>query len=48
MGGPFFVSKVLGNGSYYLIDIREANKSSKSEEETKRPWNISLLRPFYT
>ena len=46
--GPFVVSKVLGNGSYYLIDIREADKSSKSEEETKRPWNISLLRPFYT
>ena len=46
--GPFVVSKVLGNGSYYLIDIREADKSSKSEEETKRPWNISMLRPFYT
>ena len=46
--GPFVVSKKLGNDSYYLIDAREAESSSKSEQETKRPWNINLLRPFYT
>ena len=46
--GPFVVSKAMGNGSYHLVDLREPNKSSKSEEETKRPWNISLLRPYYT
>ena len=46
--GPFVVSKKLGNDSYYLIDAREVELSNKSEQETKRPWNINLLRPFYT
>ena len=46
-GGPFVVSKNLHNGSYYLIDVREHKYSRKSEEETKRPWNIALLRPYY-
>ena len=46
--GPFIVSKALGNDSYYLIDAREEEASAKSELETKRPWNINLLRPFYT
>ena len=46
--GPFVVSKNLHNGSYYLIDIREHKDSRKSEEETRRPWNIALLRPYYT
>ena len=46
--GPFVVSKNLHNGSYYLIDVREHKDSRKSEEETKRPWNIALLRPYYT
>ena len=46
--GPFVVSKNLHNGSYYLIDVREHKDSHKSEEETKRPWNIALLRPYYT
>ena len=44
--GPFVVSKNLHNGSYYLIDVRD--NSHKSEEETRRPWNIALLRPYYT
>ena len=44
--GPFVVSKNLHNGSYYLIDVREDSRSS--EEETRRPWNIALLRPYYT
>ena len=46
--GPFVVSKNLHNGSYYLIDVREHEDSRQSEEETKRPWNIALLRPYYT
>ena len=46
--GPFVVSKNLHNGSYYLIDVREHVDSRKSEEETRRPWNIALLRPYYT
>ena len=46
--GPFVVSKNLNNGSYYLIDIRDHKYSSKSEEETRRPWNIAHLRPYYT
>ena len=43
--GPFVVSKNLHNGSYYLIDVQEHKDSRQSEEETKRPWNIALLRP---
>ena len=46
--GPFVVSKNLHNGSYYLIDVREHKDSSKSKEETRRPWNIALLQPYYT
>jgi hypothetical protein len=46
--GPFVISKNLNNGSYYLMDIREHNKSRTSEEETNRPWNIAHLRPYYT
>ena len=46
--GPFVVSKNLHNGSYYLIDIREHKDSRKSEEGTRRPWNIAQLQPYYT
>ena len=46
--GSFVVSKNLYNGSYYLIDVREHKDSCKSEEETRRPWNIAQLRPYYT
>ena len=46
--GPFVVSKNLHNRSYYLIDIRERKDSFKSEEETRRSWNIAHLRPYYT
>ena len=35
--GPFVISKNLNNGSYYLVDIHEANKSRTSEEESSRP-----------
>ena len=46
--GPFVVSKNMNNGSYYLIDVREHKDSRKSEEETRWPWNIAHLRPYYT
>ena len=46
--GPFVVSKNMNNGSYYLIDVREHKDSRKSEEETRRPWNIAHLWPYYT
>ena len=46
--GPFVVSKNLNNGSYYLIDVRYHKDSRTSEEETRRPWNIAQLRPYYT
>ena len=48
--GPFIVSKALHNDAYYLIDAQkqEKNKMDRSGEETKRPWNVALLRPFYS
>ena len=48
--GPFIISKALHNNSYYLIDAQQPrkNKMDKSDEETERPWNADLLRPFYT
>ena len=47
--GPFIVSKALHNDAYYLIDAQKQvkNKMDRSGEETKRPWNVALLRPFY-
>jgi hypothetical protein len=47
--GPFIVSRVLGNGAYYLIDAQEPrkNKADNSDKETERPWNVNLLRPFF-
>ena len=48
--GPFIISKSLLNDSYYLIDAQEPKDGVKdtSDEETKRPWNVTLLRPFYS
>ena len=48
--GPFIASKALLNDSYYLIDAQEPKKgkADRSDEETKRPWNVALLRPFYS
>ena len=52
--GPFVVSRVLNNGSYYLVDLRDRFKGTGRKrkrlepEEKPRPWNIKLLRPFYT
>jgi hypothetical protein len=36
-------------GAYYLIDAQEPrkNKADNSDKETERPWNVSLLRPFF-
>ena len=48
--GPFIISKVLGNGSYYLIDAQKprACKRDNSGKEMERPWNANLLRRFYS
>ena len=48
--GPFIISKVLGNDSYYLIDAQKprARKRDDSGKETERPWNVNLLRRFYS
>ena len=46
--GSFVVSKNLYNGSYYLVDIREKEKTHTYMEETLRPWNIARLRLYYT
>jgi hypothetical protein len=48
--GPFIVSKALHNDAYYLIDAQapKKNQVDRSGEETKRPWNIALLCPFYS
>jgi hypothetical protein len=47
--GPFIVSRVLDNGAYYLINAQEPrkNKADNSDKETARPWNVSLLIPFF-
>ena len=44
--GPFIISKALHNDAYYLIDAQEPKDGVKdtSDEETKRPWNVALLR----
>ena len=48
--GPFIVSKALKNDAYYLIDAQEQdrNRTDRAGEESKRPWNVALLRPFYS
>jgi hypothetical protein len=46
---PFIISRVLGNGAYYLIDVQEQgkNKADNSDKETKHLWNVNHLRPFF-
>jgi hypothetical protein len=48
--GPFIISRALRNNTYYLIDAQAPSKNRKdtADEELERPWNASLLRPFYT
>nr|XP_051190963.1 uncharacterized protein LOC127304312 [Lolium perenne] len=46
--GPFAVSRALGNDSYYLTDVRKDDKGEPLTREVERPWNINLLRRFYT
>ena len=48
MEGLFVVNKNLYNGSYYLVDIREKEKTDTYMEETLGPWKIAQLRPYYT
>jgi hypothetical protein len=47
--GPFIVSRMLGNGAYYLIDAEEPrkNKADNSDKETEHFWNVNHLRPFF-
>ena len=46
--GPFAISRVLGNDSYYLVDVRKDNNNESKEAKVERPWNVDLLRRFYT
>ena len=48
--GPFIISKALKNGAYYLVDAKELDQFGvdRAGEESKRPWNVALLRPFFT
>ena len=48
--GPFIISRALSNNSYYRIDAEEPQKNVKdtADQETERPWNAYLLRPFYS
>ena len=48
--GPFIITRALRNNAYYLIDAQEPKKNVRDNAgaETERPWNASLLRPFYT
>ena len=47
--GPFIITRALHNNAYYLIDAQKPRKHRRedSDEETERPWNAALLRPFY-
>jgi hypothetical protein len=48
--GPFIVSRAMHNDSYYLVDAQEPREDGldRPGQETKRPWNVALLRPFYS
>src|SRR4051812_11037354 len=57
--GPFMISRVLHNGSYYLTDMRplkgrpDTRKrkragGSTDPDEIDRPSNIAQLHPFYS
>ena len=47
--GPFIISRALHNNAYYLIDAQKPRKRKRDDsgQETERPWNAALLRPFY-
>jgi hypothetical protein len=46
--GPFAVSRVLSNDAYYLTNVRKDNNGEPLTREVERPWNVNLLRRFYT
>ena len=49
--GPFVLSRALRDrNAYYRIDARKSKKrkNDTAGEETTRPWNAELLRPFYS
>ena len=43
--GPFIISKVLGNDSYYLIDAQKPRECKRDDfgKETEQRWNANLL-----
>src|SRR3954467_8525785 len=41
--GPFAIGRVLGNDAYYITDVQGHGKL-----DVKRPWNVNLLRKFYS
>ena len=46
--GPYKLSRVLGNDSYYLVDARKEDDDDSKLAEVKWPWNVNQLRRFYT
>jgi hypothetical protein len=46
--GPFIVSRVLGNGAYYLIDAQEPrkNKADNSDKETHKSLECQSPKTF--
>jgi hypothetical protein len=46
--GPFAIIRVLGNDTYYLTDVRKDDNGEPLTREVERPWNVNLLRRFYT
>lgn len=47
--GPFIINREFHNNAYYLIDAEKPRKRKRDDtgQETERPWNAALLRPFY-
>jgi hypothetical protein len=46
--GPFAINRMLGNDVYYLPDVQKDNDGNPLTREVERPWNVNLLRRFYT
>jgi hypothetical protein len=41
--GPFAIGRALGNDAYNLVNVHGNGKL-----DVQRPWNVNLLRKFYT
>ena len=50
MGMAIHCKQDTENDAYYIISAQEQDKYGvdRAGEETKRPWNVALLRPFYS